>query len=116
LIFIAHDLSVVKHISTTIMVLYLGNVVEIAGSDQLYNNPRHPYTQALIAAVPIPDPRVERHKQVHLIEGDLPSPLNPPSGCVFRSRCHKAQSSCAEHKPLLIRLPDNHQVACPFHD
>ncbi len=87
LIFIAHDLSIVKHISNRIMVLYLGNMVEMANSVDIYAHPRHPYTQALISAVPIPDPKIEKNKELILIEGDLPSPINPPFGCVFRTRC-----------------------------
>ena len=102
LIFIAHNLSIVKHISTKIMVLYLGNMVELANSEDIYRNPRHPYTQALISAVPIPDPKIEKQKDLILIEGDLPSPVNPPSGCVFRTRCQKAQEICSEEKPEFI--------------
>ncbi|MBT4244876.1 MAG: ATP-binding cassette domain-containing protein, partial [Gammaproteobacteria bacterium] len=98
LIFIAHDLSIVKHISTKIMVLYLGNMVELANSDDIYTKPRHPYTQALISAVPIPEPSIEKSKKIILIEGDLPSPVDPPSGCVFRTRCQKAQDICAIEK------------------
>jgi len=115
LIFIAHDLSIVQHISTRVMVLYLGNVCEITTSDQLYANPRHPYTQALISAVPIPDPEIEKNKEVILIEGDLPSPMNPPSGCVFRTRCQKAQAKCAEMRPALEDAGNDHQVACFYH-
>jgi oligopeptide transport system ATP-binding protein len=112
LIFIAHDLSIVQHISTRVMVLYLGNGCEITTSEQLYARPRHPYTQALISAVPIPDPEIERNKKLILIEGDLPSPINPPSGCVFRTRCHKAQAKCAEQRPPLEDLGGEHRVSC----
>ena len=116
LIFIAHDLSIVKHISTKIMVLYLGNMVELANSEDIYSNPRHPYTQALISAVPIPDPSIEKNKELILIQGDLPSPVDPPSGCVFRTRCQKAQDICAEEKPEFIEASSSHEVACHFHD
>ena len=116
LIFIAHDLSIVKHISTKIMVLYMGNTVELAKSEDIYNHPRHPYTQALISAVPIPDPKIEKNKDLILIEGDLPSPINPPSGCVFRTRCKKAQDICSQEKPELKEAASSHEVACHFHD
>ena len=114
LIFIAHDLSIVKHISNKIMVLYLGNMVEMANNIDIYAHPRHPYTQALISAVPIPDPKIEKNKELILIEGDLPSPINPPSGCVFRTRCLKAQDICAKEKPTMNTFNDNHMVACHF--
>ena len=116
LIFIAHDLSIVKHISTKIMVLYMGNMVELAKSEDIYNHPRHPYTQALISAVPIPDPKIEKNKDLILIEGDLPSPINPPSGCVFRTRCKKAQDICSQEKPELKEAASSHEVACHFND
>ena len=114
LIFIAHDLSIVKHISNKIMVLYLGNMVEMANNIDIYAHPRHPYTQALISAVPIPDPKIEKNKELILIEGDLPSPINPPSGCVFRTRCLKAQDICAKEKPNMKNFNDSHMVACHF--
>ena len=116
LIFIAHDLSIVKHISTKIMVLYMGNMVELAKSEDIYNHPRHPYTQALISAVPIPDPKIEKNKDLILLEGDLPSPINPPSGCVFRTRCKKVQDICSQEKPELKEAASSHEVACHFHD
>ena len=116
LIFIAHDLSVVRHISTRIMVLYLGNVAEVSPANDLYENPKHPYTQALISAVPIPDPEAEKNKDIILLEGDLPSPLSPPSGCVFRTRCPKAQELCATTKPVLESSDSDHFVACHYAD
>jgi oligopeptide transport system ATP-binding protein len=115
LIFIAHDLSVVKHISDRVMVLYLGNVAENAPRAELFANPRHPYTQALMAAVPIPDPERERAKPPAELEGDLPSPMNPPSGCVFRTRCPLATDYCSREVPALEdKTGAGHWVACHY--
>ena len=116
LIFIAHDLSVVRHISNRILVLYLGRMAEISAAEDLFKNPRHPYTQALISAVPIPDPEIQRNKNIILLQGELPSPLNPPTGCVFRTRCFRAEALCAEQRPLLSNTADGHDVACHFPD
>lgn len=112
LVFIAHDLAVVKHISQRIMVMYLGRAVEMADKQALYADPRHPYTGALLSAIPVPDPRIERSKTVQLLQGDLPSPVDPPSGCTFRTRCPIAQTGCAQELPLLRLVTPQTQVAC----
>ena len=111
-LFIAHDLAVVRHISTRVAVMYLGRIVEFATSDELFANPKHPYTQALLAAAPVPDPVIERTRPRTIIKGELPSPLNPPSGCVFHPRCPKATEECKKAVPPTVEISPGHTAAC----
>lgn len=115
-LFIAHDLSMVQHISDRIGVMYLGNMVELTDAEELYKNPLHPYTKALLSAVPIPDPDIEDEREQIVIEGELPSPINPPSGCVFRTRCPMAMEACAEIVPKWQQVTKNHYVACHLYN
>jgi oligopeptide transport system ATP-binding protein len=113
-LFIAHDLSMVHHISDRIAVMYLGKIMELTGSDQLFSDPLHPYTQSLISAIPIPDPKRERNRKPIILEGEVPSPVNPPAGCVFHTRCPVADEICALKKPEYHEIKKDHFVACHY--
>jgi peptide/nickel transport system ATP-binding protein len=113
LIFIAHDLAVVKNISDRVAVMYLGKMCEIGPAEQLYGEPAHPYTHALLASIPQPDPSIEP-LELETLQGELPSPIEPPSGCRFRTRCPRAEERCAEEEPLVREVADRHFVACHF--
>ena len=111
ILFIAHDLSVVEYMSDRVAVMYLGKLVELAEADELYRNPKHPYTQALLSAVPIPNPRSEKKRQI--LEGDVPSPINPPKGCHFHTRCQYRIDDCSQFEPAFSDTGNGHYVACP---
>ncbi|MDO9173187.1 MAG: ABC transporter ATP-binding protein, partial [Actinomycetota bacterium] len=113
-LFIAHDLAVVRQLADRIAVMYLGRIVETGPAEEVYSNPQHPYTQALLSAVPIPDPTIEIGRRRIVLEGDLPSPINPPSGCRFRTRCWRATDRCATEQPLLTPAQGAHEVACHY--
>ncbi len=112
-LFIGHDLSVIRHVCDRVAVMYLGKIVEVGPDDALFERPKHPYTQALLEAVPIPDPDVESERTHQILPGEVPSPLNPPSGCVFNPRCRLAVDSCRRDVPILRSIEENHLVACP---
>jgi len=114
IIFIAHDLSVVQHISDRVAVMYLGKIMEIGSSQEIFSSPKHPYTKALLSAAPVPDPKLERTRERIILQGDLPSPMNPPAGCVFNSRCWKATDKCRTEAPIHVETASHRSVACHF--
>jgi peptide/nickel transport system ATP-binding protein len=113
-LFVAHDLAVVRQISNRVAVMYLGQVMELATREDLYARPLHPYTHALLSAIPVPDPRAQKQREHIMLSGDLPSPAAPPTGCVFHTRCFQAQEICASEKPALVEPTTGHHVACHF--
>jgi oligopeptide/dipeptide ABC transporter ATP-binding protein len=115
-LFIAHDLAMVKHISDRIGVMYLGKMMEISTSEDLYANPKHPYTQSLLSAIPAPNPQIEKDRERIILEGEVPSPVDPPSGCVFRTRCPAAMDICAEQTPAWTEISPQHHVACHLYE
>jgi oligopeptide/dipeptide ABC transporter ATP-binding protein len=113
-LFVAHDLSIVQHISDRVVVMYLGKIMEVAPTRELFTNPRHPYTQALLSAVPVADPKIGRSREKIILKGDLPSPVNPPEGCVFNTRCWKVQARCKTEIPQTVQINSQQTVACHF--
>lgn len=111
-IFISHDLSVVQHISDRIAVMYLGKIVEIGSADEIFSNPRHPYTKALLSSIPVPDVNVAKDREKIILKGDVPSPRKPPSGCAFHTRCAYKEAACSASLPTMFSLRENHAVAC----
>jgi len=113
-VFIAHDIAAVRHVSDRVAVMYLGKIVEVASTEDLFNDPRHPYTKALLSAVPVPDPDIERKRERIILKGDLPSPINPPTGCAFHTRCPVVMQECKHSYPVDKKVNGTHSVCCHF--